>query len=382
MNTGSRLPVILVALFFLVLIRTQPAPAQQQGGTVETSAGTIAVTRLAEGLEHPWGMAFLPDGRLLVTERAGRLRILGRDNVLSPPLEGVPEVFAEGQGGLLDVALDPDFDENSQVYLSFAEAGEEGASTAVGRGTFEGSRITGFEVIFRQQPKVEGSAHFGGRIVFSPDDHLFLTMGERFKFEPAQDPANHLGAIVRINSDGSVPADNPFYGRPGARDEIWTFGHRNIQAAAFQPETGDLWVGEMGPEGGDELNLIEPGNNYGWPVVSWGSHYGGRSIPSPTTQPRFADSRKHWTPVISPSGMIFYTGEMFPQWQGDALIGGLTSQELVRVEFNESKIEGEERIPMGARIRDVEQAPDGSVYLLTDKENGEILRLSHSSQKK
>jgi glucose/arabinose dehydrogenase len=348
----------------------------QHPETVETEAGTITVTNLASGLNHPWGMVFLPDGRLLVTERAGQLRILSTDNTLSEPLDGVPEVFARGQGGLLDVALDPDFDSNQLVYLSFAEPGEDGASTALGRGRLEDNRIADFAVIFRQTPKVSGRNHFGGRLVFSPEGMLFLTMGERFKFEPAQELSNHLGTIVRINPDGSVPEDNPFAEQADAEDEIWTYGHRNIEAAAIRPETETLWIAEMGPRGGDELNRIEAGQNYGWPIVSWGEHYDGEDIPDPPTQPRFANARVHWTPVISPSGMAFYTGDMFPAWQDSALIGGLSAQGVVRVAFDGSEVAEAERIPLNARIRDVEQAPDGSVYVLTDQNNGNVWRLS------
>lgn len=364
--------ILAAAMLFIT-----PALAQQVQ-TVQTEAGRVTVTNLASGLNHPWGMAFLPDGRLLVTERAGQLRLLGTDNTLSEPLAGTPEVFNRGQGGLLDVALDPDFESNHLVYLSFAEPGEGGASTAVGRGRLEEGCIADFEVIFRQTPKVPGPNHFGGRIVFSSEGALFLTMGERFKFEPAQELSNHLGTIVHIKPDGSVPGDNPFVSQADAEDEIWTYGHRNIEAAAIQPGTGALWIAEMGPRGGDELNLIEAGRNYGWPVVSWGQHYDGEDIPDPPTHPRFADARIHWTPVISPSGMEFYTGDMFLEWRGSALIGGLTARGIVRVAFDGLEVTGEERIPLGARIRDVEQAPDGSVYVLTDQADGNIWRLSAS----
>lgn len=342
----------------------------------EEEAGEMQTETLADNLTHPWGMAFLPDNRLLVTERPGRLRILDTNNQLSEPLTGTPEVFAEGQGGLLDVALDPNFQENNLVYLSFSEPGANNtASTAVGRGRLEGNAIQDFTVIFRQEPKVEGPNHFGGRIVFTPDGHLFITTGERFKFAPAQDPSNHLGTVVRINPDGSVPSDNPFVGQANAEDEIWSYGHRNIEAAAIEPNTSRLWVAEMGPQGGDELNQPEAGRNYGWPEVSWGENYDGTDIPDPTTNPEFADAAMHWTPVISPSGMIFYTGSMFNEWQGTALIGGLSSQGIVRVQVNGNQAEEVERIPLDARIRDVAQAPDGSVYVLTDQDNGKVMRL-------
>lgn len=351
--------------------------ACSQNDQVDTDAGQVKVDTIADNLNHPWGMAFLPDGRLLVTERSGNLRILRSDSTLSEPLQGVPEVFSKGQGGLLDVALDPDFSNNSLVYLAFSEPGDNStASTALGRGKLNDERLDNFSVIFRQEPKVEGPNHFGGRIVFSPDGKLFLTMGERFKGDPAQDLYNHLGTIVRINPDGSVPEDNPFTDRPNAKPEIWSYGHRNIESAAFDPATNLLWIAEMGPQNGDELNQPVAGENYGWPVVSWGEHYDGRDIPDPPTRPEFADAVLHWTPVISPSGMIFYTGDMFSEWQNDMLIGGLSSQGIVRVRINGKEAKEVERISLGARIRDVKQAPDGSVYVLTDQGNGKILRLS------
>ncbi|MDT0646279.1 PQQ-dependent sugar dehydrogenase [Zunongwangia sp. F260] len=347
-----------------------------QKGNVRTQAGDIKVDVLAENLDHPWGMAFLPDNRLLVTERAGTLRIYDERDSISQPIKGTPEVFSQGQGGLLDVALDPDFEQNKYVYLSFAEPGQDStASTALGRGRFEDNQIKGFEVIFRMEPKVEGPNHFGGRIVFARDGMLFLTLGERFKFEPAQDLSSHLGTIVRINKDGSVPQDNPFLGDENARDEIWSYGHRNIESAAIDPESGLLWIAEMGPLGGDEFNQPEAGSNYGWPKVSWGDNYDGSKIPDPEPDSEFADAVVHWTPTISPSGLIFYTGSMYPEWQNSALIGGLTSSGLVRMDVNGEQAEEVERIPLTIRVRDIEQAPDGSIYVLTDEDNGKILRL-------
>lgn len=358
-----------------MMLASVPLVAQSDQ-LVQTPTGTIAIEERASGLNHPWGMAFLPDGRLLVTERVGALRILAIDGALSGPIEGTPEVFVKGQGGLLDVALDPWFSLNRLVYLSFAEPGKEGASTAVGRGRLKNGRIEGFRVIFRQEPKVSGANHFGGRIVFSSKGKLFLTLGERYQFDPAQDLSNHLGTVVRINRDGSVPPDNPFVGRIGAKGEIWSYGHRNIESAALNPYTGALWIAEMGPRGGDELNLPQPGRNYGWPVVSWGRHYNWVDIPDPPTHPRFADAIKHWTPVISPSGMVFYTGDVFPAWRGSALIGGLSARGIVRVITDGQVVTGEERILLDARIRDVEQAPDDSVYVLTDQNDGKVWRLT------
>jgi len=361
---------------------------EAEARTVSTASGPLAAETVAGGLEYPWGMAVLPDGKVLVTERPGRLRIVSADGTLSAPLKGVPDVFAEeeggliglfskGQGGLLDVALDPDFGANRLIYLSFAEAGEDGASSAVARARLREDR-TGLEeldVIFRQEPKMGGSKHFGSRLAFAPDGTLFITTGERFRFDPAQDLGSHLGKVIRIRPDGSVPEDNPFVGKSGARPEIWSYGHRNIEAAAIHPETGALWIGEMGPSGGDELNVPEAGGNYGWPLVSWGDHYSGREIPDPPSRPDLKGSRHQWTPVISPSGMLFYQGDAFPAWQGDLLIGSLTQEALVRVRLESGQVSGEEKIHMGARIRDVTEAGDGTLYLLTDEAQGNLLRI-------
>ena len=377
-NRNAKRAALAAAAVAAALLTVAPATAQNAPGQVAsimTASGPISVQSITSSLEHPWGMAFLPDGRLLVTERPGRLRILSTDNTLSEPLAGTPEVFAVGQGGLLDVALDPDFAQNRLVYLSYAEPGPDGgASTALGRGRLEEDRLSDFEVLFRQQPKVAGENHFGGRIAFA-GEQVFLTLGERFKFTPAQDLTGHLGTVVRLDRDGSVPADNPFVDQAGARPEIWSYGHRNIQAAAINPDTGALWVAEMGPLGGDELNLPVAGGNYGWPLVSWGINYNGTDIPDPTTRPEFGDALTYWSPVISPSGMIFYTGEVFPAWQGNALIGGLSAQDLVRLELDGVRVTGEERIPLGARVRDVEQGPDGFVYVLIDEADGDLWRL-------
>lgn len=351
---------------------------QGQAHSSDTAAFTeFNVQTVASGLNHPWGMAFLPDERLLVTERSGNLRILDKNNHLSSPVAGVPKVFNEGQGGLLDVALSPTFSRDKLVYLSFSEPGAgETASTALGYGTLEGYELKNFKVIFSQKPKVSGGNHFGSRILFSSDGKLFLTLGERFQFEPAQDLAVHLGKIIRINPDGSIPADNPFHGREEVQPEIWSYGHRNIEAAAFNPADGKLWIAEMGPLGGDELNQPLPGKNYGWPLVSWGKHYDGRDIADPPTRPDFEDAKIHWTPVISPSGMIFYSGKMFTQLQNNMLIGGLSAKGIIRVEINDNQAREIGRIDLKERIRDIEQASDGSLYVLTDQDNGKILRLT------
>jgi aldose sugar dehydrogenase len=366
------------ALIFAFAPVIAPVTVFAEERVIETEAGPVKVEIIARGLEHPWSLQSLPDGRMLVTERAGRLRALDEDGQLSEPIRGVPEVQAQGQGGLLDVALDPDFASNRLVYLSYAEAGEGGASTAVARGrlTEDVTAIEDIEVIFRMEPKVSGNNHFGSRLVFTRDGKLFVTLGERFKFDPAQDLSDHLGTIVRINPDGSVPPDNPFVDRDDAKPEIWSYGHRNVQGAALHPETGRLWTHEFGPRGGDALNIPEAGRNYGWPLVSFGRHYTMQNIPDPPTRPDLAQPIYHWTPAISPSGMTFYTGEMFPEWQGNILIGGLGSQTLVRLTLDGQQVSDEERIGMNERIREVHQGDDGAVYLLTDKPDGEILRLT------
>jgi glucose/arabinose dehydrogenase len=353
--------------------------ASQQGSAreelIDTEQGPIKVETVAQGLDQLWGLAFLPDGRMLVTEKPGRLRIVSMDGTISEPIKGVPKVIANGQGGLLDVALDPDFANNGLVYLSYSEPGKGGAGTSVARGKLDDGSLHNVEVIFRQKPKVSGGNHFGSRLVFSPDGKLFITLGERFKFDPAQDLSNDLGKIVRINPDGSIPEDNPFVGQEGKLPEIWSYGHRNVQGAAIHPETGKLWETEFGPLGGDELNIPEAGKNYGWPVVSWGSNYDRSPIPDPPEHPEFTDAIYHWNPVISPSGIAFYTADLIPGWKRDLLISGLSSEAIVRLDLDGEKVVGEERIPMGTRIRDVAQGPDGAVYALTD-ENGEILKLT------
>ncbi len=370
---------MLRALLASFAALTLAAPAAAEVQSIETEAGPVTVTEVATGLDKPWGAALLPGGDLLVTELPGNLRRVSPDGTKSAPIAGTPDVFAEGQGGLMDVALHPEFETNRLVYLSFAEPGAQGgASTALGRGRLNNDRIEDFEVLFRQEPKIDGPNHFGNRIVFSPDGYLFLTLGERFQFDPAQDLSNHLGAVVRLNEDGSIPEDNPFVGDENAEDAIWSYGHRNIEAAAIDPATGNLWIVEMGPLGGDEFNRIEKGANYGWPTVSKGRHYSGETIPDPSTRPEFHEAAIYWTPVISPSGMIFYDGEAFPEWRGDALIGALSGTALVRVETDGTTAREAERIPLGARIRDVVEAPDGSLYVLTNAKNqpGNIWRIA------
>ena len=366
----------VVVLVVGVAGQGEATPAEVE--SLSTAAGPISVVQLATGLEHPWGMAFLPDGRLLVTERAGHLRLLDKQNNLSDPIPGMPEVWANGQGGLLDVAVDPKFDTNRYVYLSYAKPGPDGkAATAMGRGKLsdDGKQLEGFTELFLQQPWIDGSKHFGSRIVFAPDDKLFLTTGERFQFDPAQDLSNTLGVVVRLNRDGSVPDDNPMADQDDADPAVWSYGHRNVQAAAMRGDTGELWIAEMGPLGGDELNQPEAGKNYGWPVVSWGMNYDGSPIPQPPTRPEFADAAHHWSPVISPSGMTWYDGDAFKPWKQTFMIGGLSAHDVVIVKLDGDTVSQEWRLPLPGRVRDVEAAPDGTIYVLIDNPEGHVWRL-------
>ena len=376
-----------LSLLLATLIGCAPGPVQgqaQRSPTPSSVKGIVQVQTIAKGLEHPWGLEFLPDGRMLVTERPGRLRIVGDDGRFSEPLAGVPQVYASGQGGLLDVALSPTFAKDRLIYLSFAEAGEGGAGTAVARGRLGERGLGNTQVIWRQQPKVGGSNHWGSRIVFRPDGTLFVTLGERFNHsERAQDLSTTLGKVVRINLDGSAPGDNPFVNRDGARPEIWSYGHRNVQAAALHPETGQLWTVEHGARGGDELNQPQAGKNYGWPVISYGTHYTYLKIGEGTAKPGMEQPVYYWDPVIAPSGMTIYTGELFAGWKNNFLIGSLTPGGLVRLVMKDGKVAREERYlgELRERIRDVRQAPDGSLYLLTDSRDGQILRITPAANR-
>ena len=356
--------------------RTGPAQASSQPRPVE---GTVTAETVVSGLEHPWALAFLPDGRILVTERPGRLRIVDTSGRLSEPLAGVPQVQAVSQGGLLDVAIDPDFAQNQLVYLSFSEPGDGGVSgTSVARGRLGNGRLENVEVIYRQQPKVRSGGHFGSRLVFARDGKLFVTQGDRqagsFR-QQAQQLSSGIGKIVRINRDGSIPSDNPFVGRNDARPEIWSIGHRNAQAAALHPETGELWTVEHGAQGGDELNRPEKGKNYGWPTITYGRDYGGGSIGEGAAREGMEQPVYYWDPVIAPSGMVFYTGDRYPGWKGSAFVGSMGTRALVRLTLQNGRVTGEERYPLGARIRDVQQGPDGLLYVVTDETNGALLRV-------
>lgn len=354
------------------------APEQRLGVAFE-------VVTVAGGLANPWGLAFLPDGRMLVTERPGRLRIVAKDGTLSDPVAGLPPVDARGQGGLLDVALDPQFATNRLVYWSYAEPQGGGVNnTAVARGALvEGPppRLEHVQVIYHQTPSLNSPLHFGSRLVFARDGTLFVTQGERSITEgrmQAQRLDGLLGKIVRLNPDGSIPKDNPFVGREGARPEIWSLGHRNIQAAALHPVTGELWEVEHGTRGGDEINIARKGRDYGWPTIAYGIEYRGTPITGNITQQEGMEQPLYyWDPVIGPSGMAFYTGSLFPAWKGSLFIGGHQTRDLVRLSLDGERVTGEERLlaDLNERIRDVRQGPDGALYVLTDAAQGRILKL-------
>ena len=380
------MPTAQVMSRFALLIVLVACRAERPEGPAPRSP-TPAYTRdvvtsevVATGLEHPWAIAIMSDGRMLVTERPGRLRVVSREGALSPPITGVPVVWAHGQGGLLDVALDPQFDTNHIIYLSYAEAAEDGkaAGTAVARAVFAESTLTNVRVIYRQDPKVVSDAHFGSRIAFRRDGTMFITQGERYSFRSrAQDLDTDLGKVVRLNRDGSIPRDNPFVGRSDVLPEIWSYGHRNVQAAAVDPLTDQLWTVEHGAMGGDELNHPEAGKNYGWPVITYGLDYNGRSIGTGAVKDGMEQPVYYWDPVIAPSGMAFYESDRIPGWKGSILIGGLASDALVRLELANGKVVREERYlgELHERIRDVQVSADGSIYVVTDSDAGRILRV-------
>ena len=370
-------------LSLLLTLGCAPGSAAQnpalRSPTPASIDGVVRAETFASGLVNPWALAFLPDGRMLVTERPGRLRIVAKDGSLSEPLTGVPAVDARGQGGLLDVALDPRFAENRLVYLSFSEPGENGtAGTAVARGRLGETGLEDVRVIYSQRPKLRGGGHYGSRLVFGRDGTLFVTQGDRQSYrDSAQSLTAGQGKVVRINTDGTIPRDNPFVGRSDARPEIWSYGHRNIQAAALHPETGQLWTVEHGARGGDELNHPERGRNYGWPVITYGIDYSGARIGEGTEKAGMEQPVYYWDPVIAPSGMVFYTGDAIPGWKGSVLIGSMTPGALVRLVMENGRVVREERYLGDLResIRDVQQGPDGLIYAVTKSNAGRVLRI-------
>ena len=344
------------------------------------TAADYRVETLAEGLEHPWSIVFLPDGTRLVTERPGRLRVIDRDGRLQQaPVHGLPDdIHTGGQAGLMDLALAPDFAGSRQVFLTYACGTHSRNHLCLGRGRFEGGRLAGFEELFRTRPGKKGNVHYGGRLAFLPDDTLLLTTGDGFDYrEQAQNTANHLGAVLRLNQEGAAPGDNPFVDDPDAADAIYSYGHRNPQGIVRDPETGRVYINEHGPRGGDEINILEPGANYGWPVVTRGVDYTGALVTPFTQKAGMVDAILNWTPSIAPSGLTLYDGDLFPHWQGDLFSGALAARKVQRVRLEGGEVVGQDSLleGPGRRIRDVRTAPDGALVLLTDHADGEILRL-------
>ena len=361
--------------FILVVLLAASNAAAQSYGSEEHR---FRVTKVAQGLERPWSLAFLPEGRMLVTEKPGRLRLIANNQLVPAPIAGVPQVTVHGQGGFFDVVLHPQFDKNRLVYLSYAARGDDGVGTELARARFVQDRLEDLQVLFRQSPKGRSGNHFGGRIVFDRAGFLYLTLGDRGEMPRAQKPDDHAGSVIRLHDDGRVPADNPFNGRPGWKPEKLDLGHRNMQGAALDPVSGRLWTHEHGPQGGDEINVIRAGVNYGWPVITYGVNYGiGTKIGEGTHKEGMAQPLHYWVPSIAPSGMAFYTGDRFPKWKGDLFVGSLKFQLLVRLRLDGEKVVKEERLLQGAlgRIRDVRNGPDGFIYVVTDENPGVVARL-------
>ena len=359
-------------------------PAAMDAAAAETKPfqsekHAFRVVTLVEGLQNPWSIAWLPDGRMLVTERQGRLRIVSKDFKLDPkPVEGLPQVAAVGQGGLFDVVLHPRYAENGWIYLAYSGAGSGGHGTELMRARLEGHRLTQQQVLFRLEPKSSTGFHFGGRVAFDRQGYVYLTLGDRGDKDRAQRLDDHAGSVIRLHDDGRVPKDNPFVGRAGAKPEKFTLGNRNIQGAALHPQTGELWTHEHGPQGGDEINVIRAGRNYGWPVITYGVNYGtGTRIGEGTHKPGMEQPLYKWVPSIAPSGMAFYDGDKFPNWRGNLLVGALRDEMMVRLELDGEKVTREERLIKNTigRIRDVRAGPDGYIYLLTDERGGVLARL-------
>jgi glucose/arabinose dehydrogenase len=367
-------------LILLLLLGGNHSSIASESEKITGTAGTVLQVESYTEFNEPWAMTFLPSGEMLVTEKPGKLLLVSADGRSKISVSGIPEVAYGGQGGLGDVILHPDYQKNSIIYISYAEPGffgKRGAAVARARFNHDAANpsLDNLEVIWRQIPKVKGRGHYSHRLAFSPDGKLFITSGERQKQDPAQDWSQNLGKVIRLNDDGSVPPDNPFQNKGTLAKTFWSLGHRNMLGIAFD-KNGRLWTHEMGPRHGDELNLTVAGDNYGWPVVSWGNHYSGIPIPDHDTRPDFNGPEAYWVPSIAPSGLIIYNGKLFPDWQENALIGGLVSESLIRVKITGDNAEEVERFAMGKRIREVEQGPDDAIWVLEDKQGGRLLRLS------
>lgn len=374
--TASLTVAIVLTATFLIVTSTRG-----ENTSFASSAGQLDVQTIASGLAHPWALAFLPDGRMLVTERPGRMRIVTPEGQVSPPLKGVPDVWASGQGGLLDVVTDKAYAQNRTIYFCYAERTAGGGRTAVARARLndDASRLDETKVIFRQEGPLSSGNHYGCRIAQAGDGNLFVTLGDHYSArDEAQNLGNHIGKLIRITPDGAAPPDNPFVGRAGAKPEIWSYGHRNQQGLAINPLTGDVWESEHGPRGGDEINLVGKGRNYGWPAIGYGIDYSGAKIHGSTAKDGMEQPLKYWVPSIAPSGLAFYSAKLFPKWTGSLFTGALAGKMLVRLQLNGTAVTSEERLlpNLNERIRDVRQGPDGALWLLTDSSAGRILRVS------
>ena len=373
---------LIYCLYLLFVLLSSSACGESAGNMIYGNAGSKLFVESFGSFNEPWAMTFLPDGNLLITEKPGTLLLVKLDDRSRVPVLGVPEVAYGGQGGLGDIILHPQYSENHWVYLSYAEenaTGEKGAVVARAQFNHESAnpKLENLQILWHQTPKVSGSGHYSHRLVFGPDGKLFITSGDRQKLEPAQSWTQNLGKIIRINADGSVPPDNPFQDKGELAKTFWSMGHRNLLGIAFDRQ-GYLWSHEMGPRHGDELNLIVGGENYGWPIVSWGDHYSGIPIPDHDTRPEFHTPEVYWVPTVAPSGLIIYDDTMFPEWQNNAFIGGLRSEALVRIRISGKQAAEVERFDMGNRIREVEQGPKGAIWVLEDKKGGRLLRLTSS----
>lgn len=374
---GTLRPGAIPLLTFALLACGAHGTAEAQ--TAAETTHEFRIVTVVDGLENPWGMAFLPDGGILVTERPGRLRVVRNGELVPEPVDGVPSVAARGQGGLLDVALHPRFAQNRLVYLSYSKPGPEGATTAVSRGTFDGQRLSGVEEIFAARAWSRAGHHFGSRLLFDRDGYLYVTVGDRGAMERAQDRGDHHGTTIRLHDDGQVPDDNPFVGESGVLPEIFSYGHRNAQGLALHPQTGEVWQNEQGARGGDEINVVRPGRNYGWPEITHGVNYDGSVIASDTARQGMESPLLHWTPSIAASGMTFYTGDRFPRWRTSVFSGALAGQHVRRTTFDGTRpITEEELLSDFGRIRAVREGPDGFIYILVDEESAPLIRLEPS----